>query len=204
MQQLPPSSSAAVEFFVERAVASSSADLAFKLAHLHGQGRLADRAILRRPPEMPVAGERGQITQLAPTSLPWPRSRPRAATPGTSATALDRPATDRPSATTTPFSSCVIGRSAPTKSPSKSLAPTAPRCARPPRWSCAGYLAKRTGDVRRWGPHRGGVRVTIGFPPAPGATRASSPARAPGRRADAAPRHECAARRESRAPLHSE
>ena len=40
------------------------ADLAFKLAHLHRQRWLADRAVLRRPPEMAMAGERGQITQL--------------------------------------------------------------------------------------------------------------------------------------------
>jgi hypothetical protein len=38
------------------------ADLALELAHLHRQRRLADRAVLRRPPEMPVAGERSQIT----------------------------------------------------------------------------------------------------------------------------------------------
>ena len=41
------------------------ADLALQLAHLHRQRRLGDGAILRRPPEMPVARERGQITQLS-------------------------------------------------------------------------------------------------------------------------------------------
>jgi hypothetical protein len=32
------------------------------LAHLHGQRRLAYRAVLRCPPEMSVTRERGQIT----------------------------------------------------------------------------------------------------------------------------------------------
>jgi hypothetical protein len=38
------------------------ADLALELAHLHGQRRLAYRAVLRCPPEMSVTRERGQIT----------------------------------------------------------------------------------------------------------------------------------------------
>ena len=40
------------------------ADLALQLAHLHRQRRLGHRAVRRRPPEMPVARERGEITQL--------------------------------------------------------------------------------------------------------------------------------------------
>ena len=40
------------------------ADLALQFAHLHGQRRLSDRAVLRRPAEMPMAGERGQIAKL--------------------------------------------------------------------------------------------------------------------------------------------
>ena len=41
------------------------ADLALQLAHLHGQRRLGHRAVVRRPPEMPMARERGEITQLS-------------------------------------------------------------------------------------------------------------------------------------------
>jgi len=40
------------------------ADLTLEFAHLHGQSRLADRAVRRRSPKMPVMGERGQITKL--------------------------------------------------------------------------------------------------------------------------------------------
>ena len=40
------------------------ADLALELAHLHGQRRLTNRAIVCRPSEMPVASKRSQITQL--------------------------------------------------------------------------------------------------------------------------------------------
>ena len=41
------------------------ADLALEFAHLHGQRRLAHRAVGRCPSEMPMARERGEITQLA-------------------------------------------------------------------------------------------------------------------------------------------
>ena len=41
------------------------ADFALQFAHLHRQRRLGHGAVRRRPAEMPVAGERGQITQLA-------------------------------------------------------------------------------------------------------------------------------------------
>ena len=40
------------------------ADLALEFAHLHRQRRLGHRAVRGGAPEMPVAGERGQITQL--------------------------------------------------------------------------------------------------------------------------------------------
>ncbi len=40
------------------------ADLALEFAHLHGQGRLGHGTVFRGPSEMPVARERGQITQL--------------------------------------------------------------------------------------------------------------------------------------------
>ena len=41
------------------------ADLALQFADLHGQRRLGHRAVRRRPAEMPMAGERSEITQLA-------------------------------------------------------------------------------------------------------------------------------------------
>lgn len=44
---------------VRAALNQLDADLALELAHLHGQRRLTDRAIICRPPEMPVTGERG-------------------------------------------------------------------------------------------------------------------------------------------------
>ena len=50
---------------VRAALDQLDADLALQLAHLHGQRRLRDRAILCGPAEMPVVSERGQITQLA-------------------------------------------------------------------------------------------------------------------------------------------
>src|SRR5581483_247817 len=40
------------------------AELALELADLHGERRLRDGAILSRAAEMPVAGERAQVTQL--------------------------------------------------------------------------------------------------------------------------------------------
>ena len=40
------------------------ADVLFKLADLHGEGRLGHRALLGGAAEVPVAGERREITQL--------------------------------------------------------------------------------------------------------------------------------------------
>ena len=41
------------------------ADLALQLADLHRQRRLGDGAVVRRPAEMPVAGERGRDSATA-------------------------------------------------------------------------------------------------------------------------------------------
>jgi len=56
--------------FGERDIAAApfhqfGADLALKFAHLHGERGLGDRALRRGPAEMPMARERGQVTQLA-------------------------------------------------------------------------------------------------------------------------------------------
>ena len=45
--------------------AALDADLALQFTDLHRQRGLADRAVLRRPAEMAVAGERGHIAELA-------------------------------------------------------------------------------------------------------------------------------------------
>src|SRR5687767_15920485 len=50
--------------FVRPALHQGSAKRLFQLADLHGKGGLADRAILSRLAEMPMPGERLEVTQL--------------------------------------------------------------------------------------------------------------------------------------------
>src|SRR6185312_6683020 len=50
--------------FAGAALDQLGAQLALELADLHGERRLGDRALLRRLAEMPITGERGEITQL--------------------------------------------------------------------------------------------------------------------------------------------